>query len=359
MVDFPLSDFTLYLTEDCNLRCSYCFQKRQDRVLALSTIEEALDLFQNSFTNECFINFYGGEPFLAFDTIRATIAFIEHNEILRGKNFRYSISTNGSLLTADILHFLNDHRFRVNLSHDGTAQEITRPGRMNPFILENMDRLIRLPDIEFTTNSVYVPATVTELFRSARFLIERGVENCQLTYSCKDSWDSGALSRLHQELCGLREYLLDYFHSHHIIPVENFRNRPKQGLFACAGGQERLTLAADGRLWGCRFFADLFTTLEDLPELKDYCFGDFRHFHSRIDEVCDLKTRSYGKLCMINYSTEQRDCRTCPHVHFCEVCPATAAFSTGAVGKLPAWLCEMKKIWHEEIIRFWEAAEKN
>jgi len=357
-LQYGLNDLTLYLTEECNIRCVYCFQKRRDRKLELSFIEKALDFFREDFQDECYIGFYGGEPLLAFDTIRATLAFVENNKALKSKNFRYSISTNGALLTNDMLDFLNDHRFRVNLSHDGTAQETTRPSPMNPPILENMDRLIRSPDIEFKTNSVFVPATTSELFRSARFLIERGVGNCQLTHSINDLWNSMVLDQMRGELRELRGYLLSYYRKNRAIPVENFRNPPEHGLFGCAAGQDRIALAADGRLWGCRFFADFFTDREGLPEFDEYCFGDIHEFIAGHEDVFNLKSQNYKKLRMDNFSTGELECRECPHLLFCDVCPATAAYSTGKIGKVPTWLCEMKKIWREEIASFWEAAEK-
>jgi uncharacterized protein len=353
-----LINFTFYLTEECNIRCAYCFQKRRKRRLELSSIQKALEFFQDDFQDGCYISFYGGEPLLAFDAIRATIAPIENNPILKRKHFRYSISTNGTLLDDDMLRFLNDHRFQVNLSHDGTAQDITRPSGMNSFILEAMDRLIRLPGIEFSTNSVFVPATVSDLYRSARFLVDRGVRNCQLTHSIIHSWDSEALKRLREELRELREYLLAYNRRYHAIPVENFRNPLTPGLFACAAGQDRLALAADGRLWGCRFFADFFADREGLPEFDDYCFGHIQEFIAGCADVYPLKSRNYAELRMDNFSSGEQECRKCPRLPICDVCPATAAYSTGTIGKIPPWRCEMKKIWQEEIAHFWEGAKR-
>ncbi len=354
-----LIDFTFYLIEECNIRCVYCYQKRRDRRLELSLIQKALEFFQDDFQDGCYVSFYGGEPLLAFDTIRATIAFIENNNTLKGKKFRYSISTNGALLADDMLHFLDDHRFRVNLSHDGTAQDITRPSPLNSLILENMDRLIRLPNIEFSTNSVFVPSTVSELFGSARFLVERGVQNCQLAHSITDSWDSAALNRMHEGLHELRDYLLAYYRRYQAIPVENFRNPPARRLFGCAAGQDRLVLAADGRLWGCRFFADFFADRQDLPEFDEYCFGYIQEFIEGKANAYHLKSRNYAKLRMDNFSAGEQECRECAHLLICEVCPVTGAYSTGSIGKIPSWRCQMKRIWHEEIARFWDAAKNH
>ncbi len=294
---------------------------------------------------------------MAFDTIAQTIDFIENHKTLKAKRLLFSISVNGALLTEEILNFLNTHRFKVNLSHDGTAQEITRPSKLNPLVRENMIRLINLPDIELETNSVFIPETVKEVFRSAKFLVESGIKNCQLSYSIGDPWDSLSLGQMREEVRELQGYLLLYYRLHHSIPVKNFQSRLRPGLFRCAAGQDRLALGPDGRLWGCRFFADLFNAKVNHPELNAYCFGDIRDLATDDEAVYSSVIQKYEALRLENFSSEGRACRDCPHIFLCTACPATAAFSTGVLGKIPAWMCKIKKIWREEVAKFWAEAE--
>jgi len=352
-----LSDFTLYLTQECNLDCLYCFQKRRAQSLDFSTIREALDFFQDSIEESGYVTFYGGEPLLEFDTIARTVDFIETHKTLNAKKLRYNISVNGTLLTEEILEFLSRHRFKVNLSHDGTAQDMTRPSHLNSLVWENLARLIRLPDIELETNSVFIPATVKEVFRSARLLVESGIKNCQLSYSIGDPWDSVCLAQMREEVQELRRYLLSYYYQHRSIPVQNFQNRLSPGLFQCAAGQDRLALGPDGKLWGCRFFADLFSAGVAHHELIAYCFGDIRDFATNDEAVYSSAIQKYKALRQENFSSENRACRDCPDILLCSACPATAAFSTGVLGKIPAWMCDLKKIWREEVARFWAEAD--
>lgn len=353
---FLLSDFTLYLTQNCNLDCLYCFQKRRGRSLGFSAIQKALEIFQSSFRKKAYVSFYGGEPLLAFETIRRTVDFIDNHKTLRAKKLRYSISTNGTLLSDEVLRFLNARRFRVNLSHDGTAQDVTRPSRLNSLVLENMDRLKELPDIELETNSVFIPATVGEIYRSARFLVDRGIRNCHLTYSIHDPWDSVQLDRMKKEVQELREFLLSRYRGHRSIPVQNFQSPPSRGIFQCAAGQDRLALAADSRLWGCRFFADYFTGQENRPDFNDFCFGDIHEFSLRHQDIYPSISENYRALRMDNFTSERMSCRRCASMLYCSACPATAAFSTGIIGRVPAWICRIKHIWLQENHLFWKEA---
>ena len=358
-MDYSVRDLTLHLTEECNLDCRYCFQKRRSQRLGFSTIRKVLESFQDAFEARSFIGFYGGEPLLEFDTIRRTVEYIQAHKTLRRKKLRYSVSTNGTLLNKEVLGFLNTHKFRVNLSHDGTAQETTRPSRMNSLMLENLDRLVRLRGIELDTNSVFVPVTVGEIYRSARFLLERGIQNCNLSYSLINPWESKRLDQMRGEVQELRAFLLSHYRRHRTIPVVNFRSRPSLGLFWCSAGQDRLALAADGKLWGSRFFADFFADKSGHPEFNNYCFGDIQEFADRPQNGYCPTYRNYGLLRQEAFSSEEKACRKCTRLLYCSVCPATAALSTGRVGIIPAWICDIKNIWLEEVRKFWEAAGKN
>lgn len=296
---------------------------------------------------------------LAFDAIRRTVDFIERHRALKAKSLRYSISTNGTLLDGEKLRFLSAHRFRVNLSHDGTAQDVTRPSRLNPSLLEIMDRLKRLPGIDFETNSVFIPGTVGEIYRSARFFLDRGIKNCHLTYSILDPWDSVHLDRMREEVEELRAFLLSHYRRHRQIPVQNFESPPSVGLFRCAAGQDRMTVAADGRLWGCRFFADYYSSRKDRPDFDSFCFGDIRGFRLKKDGEFSAISEHYRALRMDRFASERTPCRRCPSLLFCSACPATAALSTGVIGKIPAWMCDVKNIWLEAARKFWEEAGKS
>jgi len=355
-VDLYLNDLTLHLTHRCNLDCRYCFQKKKSGSLGFSTIRKALDSFQNALQPGAFIGFYGGEPLLEFETIGLTVAYIRNHSTLRGRRLRYSLSTNGALLTEEMLRFLNTNKFKVNLSHDGTAQETTRPSGMNSFILENLERMIKLKNIKLETNSVFVPATAGELFQSARFLLERGVKVCHLSYSILHPWDSVSLKRLREQIEELRKFLLKHYRRHGMIPIGNFQERPLQAMFWCTAGQDRLSLGVDGKLWGCRFFADFFSAKPEHPDYDSYCLGHFREFEDTSQEAHPAAYRNYNLLRQEAFSSEQKACRQCSRLLYCSACPATAALCTGTIGKIPAWICDIKKIWLRELRKFWAEA---
>lgn len=116
----------LHVAHTCNLNCSYCFasQGKYHGDRALMTYEvgkRALDfLVENSGTRRNLeVDFFGGEPLMNFEVVKQLVAYARSIEKERGKNFRFTLTTNGMLLDEDVTDFLNREMNNVVLSLDG------------------------------------------------------------------------------------------------------------------------------------------------------------------------------------------------------------------------------------------------
>lgn len=129
-----LNHLVLNLTEECNFRCKYCkfsgryshARKHTPQSMSWETVKRTIDFFiENSChivknTNiDLVLGFYGGEPLLESSKIFKSIEYIkdEYREIF--PRFRYSITTNGSLLSKEIIKKLIAHNFTILISLDG------------------------------------------------------------------------------------------------------------------------------------------------------------------------------------------------------------------------------------------------
>ena len=55
-------NYVLYLTENCNLRCKYCYEKNKtSNEINFETIKSIIDYEINQNNKTSLINFYGGE----------------------------------------------------------------------------------------------------------------------------------------------------------------------------------------------------------------------------------------------------------------------------------------------------------
>ena len=119
----------LHIAHTCNLNCSYCFASQGkyhgDRaVMSFEVGKRALDfLIENSGTRRNLeVDFFGGEPLMNFDVVKQLVAYARSVEKEKGKNFRFTLTTNGVLVNDDVIDFANRECSNVVLSLDGRKE---------------------------------------------------------------------------------------------------------------------------------------------------------------------------------------------------------------------------------------------
>ena len=209
-------------------------------------------------TKNYHFNFYGGEPLLSFNLIKKAVSFLNEKNKAFKKRASYSITTNGSLITEEIIQFFNKHKFSVELSFDGLAQEILRNKGSYKKTVSIIEELLNCPDIALEVNSVFTPTTVDYLSESIKFIMDLGVLNIHFSLSMIKPWDKVSLLKLENEMMKLVKILLNNYKREGNIPVVNFREEPGKGIFYCAAGKDRLAITPDEEIWGCFLFPDYF-----------------------------------------------------------------------------------------------------
>jgi len=119
----------LHIAHTCNLNCSYCFASQGkyhgDRaVMSFEVGKRALDfLIENSGTRRNLeVDFFGGEPLMNFQVVKDLVAYARSIEKEKGKNFRFTLTTNGVLVDDDVIEFANRECHNVVLSLDGRKE---------------------------------------------------------------------------------------------------------------------------------------------------------------------------------------------------------------------------------------------
>ena len=119
----------LHIAHTCNLNCSYCFASQgkyhgERAVMSFEVGKQALDfLIANSGTRRNLeVDFFGGEPLMNFDVVKQLVAYARSVEKEHGKNFRFTLTTNGILVDDDVIDFANREMSNVVLSLDGRKE---------------------------------------------------------------------------------------------------------------------------------------------------------------------------------------------------------------------------------------------
>lgn len=101
---------TIYLTDDCNMKCNYCYEgnEKNKSVLSEDKLKTVLQyIIDNNPVNDPIdLVFLGGEPLLNPKMMVKAIEIINSKYADCKDLFHYSITTNGTLLTRDIIDFL-------------------------------------------------------------------------------------------------------------------------------------------------------------------------------------------------------------------------------------------------------------
>ncbi|MDR3091693.1 MAG: thioether cross-link-forming SCIFF peptide maturase [Clostridiales bacterium] len=116
----------LHLAHDCNLRCRYCFAGTGGfgggrSLMPAETGRAAVDfLLTNSGSRRNLeVDFFGGEPLMNFEAMKAIVAHARENEGRFGKKISFTVTTNGLLLDDEKTAYINEHTQNAVLSLDG------------------------------------------------------------------------------------------------------------------------------------------------------------------------------------------------------------------------------------------------
>lgn len=119
----------LHVAHTCNLNCAYCFASQGnyhgDRaVMSFEVGKRALDfLVENSGNRTNLeVDFFGGEPLMNWQVVKDLVMYARSIEKEKGKNFRFTLTTNGVLVDDDVIEFANKEMHNVVLSLDGRKE---------------------------------------------------------------------------------------------------------------------------------------------------------------------------------------------------------------------------------------------
>ena len=121
--------FIISITEQCNLRCSYCCysgsysgnHSHGVKSLCEGDIEKIYKFIKQTVApgKSIRISFYGGEPLTKYQLIQYAV---KEGRRIWGNRVAFTISTNGTLLSSDIITWLVENEIEIAMSIDGTEK---------------------------------------------------------------------------------------------------------------------------------------------------------------------------------------------------------------------------------------------
>ena len=339
----------LQVSHDCNLRCEYCFAETGDFGTGRKTMppnigKKAIDfLIEKSFGRENLeLDFFGGEPLMAWDTVVETVEYARSVEKKHNKNFRFTITTNGMLLDEEKTEFINREMSNCVLSLDG-RKEVNDRIRFTPnhkgsydIIVPKFKKLVEGRTKEGRTD-YYIRGTFTkynldfanDILHMAelgfkQLSVEPVVTAPEFPYALTEA----DLPRVFDEYDKLYEIMKekpDRFNFFHFkIDLDQGPCAIKR-LRGCGCGNEYVAVTPDGEVYPCHQFVGM----------EQWKMGNI------FDGVIDNKIKDYFAKTHI-YSKE--GCSECWARFYCSGgCNANSFQYEGDVQKPNRLACEMQR----------------
>jgi len=307
---------------------------------------KAVEFFMPLAARDFLVGFYGGEPLLAFDLIRTSVERTRALARAAGRRPRFTLTTNGSLLTEDILGFLEANRFSLVLSYDGAAQDDQRAPGSGRFLRDHIRRIVKKNRIRLEVNAVFTARNVSNLAATVSELDDLNVPRVRYGLSSLEAWSDRARRRLMAEIENVGRWTKERRRLGTPMVLVNLQENLEKRAFSCSAGLDRLAVDAQGRIWGCPLFSDFFRKTNAARIKERYCFGSILRLETRPE---NWDTR-YGRI-FPNYSrlntdgprTSSGPCFLCSLRAFCRICPVNAALSGGRLDLVPERLCRLNK----------------
>lgn len=127
--EFPLSTVVLNVNTGCNLSCTYCYKEdlanpAEGKRMSFETAVQGIEMLLAEARDRGSVNvvFFGGEPLTHMSMIRRVVDYAEARGRELGKRIDFSLTTNATMLTEDLIGYLDAHRFGITVSIDGPRE---------------------------------------------------------------------------------------------------------------------------------------------------------------------------------------------------------------------------------------------
>lgn len=318
----PITNMELFLTEDCNLACEYCFvQKKFNKSMPIELAIDSINFLVLYSGNEETLNvtLFGGEPLLEKENIYKIIDHCDKIEKETGtKKIVFSATTNGTLIDEQLLQKIQG---RVNLllsfdgdkeTHDRYRKDKAGNGTFDKIL--GKIKLLKKYQGWLGVRMTVMPETVHSLYNNVEFLFKSGINQFLIGLANDVDWYEEALSEYESQMRKIGAFYLTKKKEDAPIRITFFEKEKdelecSENVWGCGAGRNTISVTTNGDIYPCSKFVGY--EHFDCPELK---LGNI------YDGITNLEARKkLGKMKPESYEV----CSSCDEMNACRGgCPA-------------------------------------
>ncbi len=300
----------LYLTQQCNLRCPYCYVPHRGSKMSLevarASVEKLITVARKYGYAKLRLKYAGGEPLLNFSVLRAVHREAQRLASAADLELEGVILTNGVLWDEEKLDFVASEGLSLGLSLDGDEGTHNRlralPNGEGTFrqVIRTLDEALK----RGITLSLSITVTAWNLHGlqdAVAVAMERGLPFNLNFVRERDPlpWVPGAdplVNALHSVFDVVEQHLADYPRPlTHILDRSRFdfpHVRP------CAAGRDYLAIRPDGGVAACQMEVEHpLSTITTEDPLREVRLGSRIHFEPTVDELEECAQCPWRYVC--------------------------------------------------------------
>lgn len=329
-------EYIIYLTENCNLNCKYCYENKRNRDISFEDIKCLVDYEISRKKKYAIIVFYGGEPLLRKNIIKDTIDYI--NSKKSKTKFYYGITTNGTLLDDDFIKYMKENQFisiaysidGTKLSHDLNRLTINGKGTFD-IVEKNAKNLLNSFDT-LVAMSVIVKNNLKYLSKNVQYLIDIGFKYINLLFDYSQDWQDEDLDELRKQYSEIAEIYSNKILQECDIEIPLIDNKIKTYIMdgyncnkECDLGIKTINVGTDGNFYPCM----------RLINNKDFIIGNCKNgIDRKLRENLIKRSKKENEIC-----TKCAIRKRCKHT-----CACRNYSLTNDINELAPIICETERI---------------
>ena len=367
---------TFQVTDDCNLRCTYCYQiHKGHHSMPFDVAKRFIDMLlaakddnDNEYVNSenspgLVIEFIGGEPFLEIDLIdQITNYFISemlHLQHPWATRYMISICSNGLLYFDErVQRYMQKHRNHLSFSItiDGN-KELHDSCRLQPNGKGSYD--IAMAAVKDWMSKGYymgskitvAPGNVMHVFEAVKDIIENDYDDININCVFEEGWNAEHALILYNQLKLLADYMLEnnLVETHRVAMFDEDLFKPmspEDDQNYCGGNGAMIAVDWKGDIYPCLRYMESSLGDSQPPLIIGNVYDGIMTKQCEKDCVHCLRsiTRS-------SQSTEE--CFNCPLATGCAWCTAYNYQVFGTANKRATYICIMHKARALANVYFW------
>lgn len=318
---------TLCLTHNCTLRCKYCYAGRKySHAMSRETAQRAIDIVFDEARRTgqgADISFFGGEPLMEWELLQWCHEYAKTHAQGLIVPPRFSVTTNGTLLTPERLNWLAERNFLIGLSIDGSAA-MHNTNRCRPDgsgshsdVAGALALIETHPTVRSQAICVVTPNNVHHLSEGVCWLATHYSGTIALNIDYWSEWSDADFDVLCEQYADVAQTVLQSYRKGSPIHLRSIDDKISTHLHSasddclrCRIGEREIAVSADGNFFPCsRLVGE-----GDTPELN---FGNVTEGINRARQqyiismrgcataackVCSLRTRCLNSCGCTNHA---------------------------------------------------------